>query len=404
MMSHAVRRSFTLSLAAIMGLIPFAGDMYLSSLPAIGQEFATPAWVTQLTLTGFLLLLGIGQLVAGPVTDAVGRRRPLLFGLLVFTLGSLVAVLAWSMPLLIVARVLQGIGGAMAVVVANSSVRDRATGDAATRLYATLLTVTALAPVIAPAAGGFIEQHLEWRAVFMTLTVMGALVTLCAAVWLPESLPAANRRPLAFGQALSSYGRLLRSRSFVVPLTAMSVMFMLLFAYIGGASYIYQEHYALNAATFGAAFGVTGVALLFGATTAGRLSPRWDARRVAILGVTVTLLGSALAVAAAAAGWPLWFVVTGMALNLFGLGTCEPVFMSMCMSAVDSGTGSAAALTGAAQYILGGLAGVVATGGPLGWTVLLLVFAPVALVLAWGCTGTPTRNPSEPLAEAQPLH
>ena len=110
-------RSFLLSLAAVLGVGPFAIDMYLASLPEIGAEFAAPSWMVQLTLTGYLIMLGAGQLVAGPVTDAFGRRRPLLLGLTIFIAACLLAAAAPSMAVLVVARMLQGAGAAMAFVV-----------------------------------------------------------------------------------------------------------------------------------------------------------------------------------------------------------------------------------------------------------------------------------------------
>ena len=129
-------RSFLLSLAAVLGVGPFAIDMYLASLPEIGADFAAPSWMVQLTLTGYLIMLGAGQLVAGPVTDAFGRRRPLLLGLTIFIAACLLAAAAPSMAVLVVARMLQGAGAAMAFVVINSAVRDRVSGDAATRAFA----------------------------------------------------------------------------------------------------------------------------------------------------------------------------------------------------------------------------------------------------------------------------
>ncbi|WP_084351924.1 Bcr/CflA family efflux MFS transporter [Millisia brevis] len=381
-----IRPSFTLSLAGIVGLVPFAIDMYLSSLPAIGAEFVAPIWVTQLTLTGYLLLLGVGQLIAGPITDTVGRRTPLLIGLGVFVVGSVVAALAPTMAVLVVARVLQGLGGAIAVVVANSSVRDRTHGDGATRLYAILLTVTALAPVIAPVAGGFVDAALGWRAVFWVLAVLGVLVFAAATIFLPESLPAGRRSPLALGAVIGGYGRLFVTRGFVVPLIAVAAMFMLLFAYIGGASYVYQGHFGVGRSAFGAIFGVTALALLVGALLAGRLSSRLGTGRLGLVGVAVSFAGTAIALGSVLVGGSLWAVAAGMALALLGLGICEPALMSMCMSAVDDGAGRAAALLGGAQYIFGAVAtvvaGAVAAAGAGSWIGLMLAFAAVALVFA----------------------
>ena len=385
-MSTSVPRTFILTTAAVVGLLPFAADMYLSSLPAIGDAFDSPVWVTQLTLTGFLLVLGLGQLVAGPITDALGRRRPLLLGLGLFTAGSLLAALAPSMAVLVAGRLLQGVGGALAVVIANSSVRDRTSGDAATRLYAVLMTVAGLAPVIAPTAGGVLEQIVGWRSVFIALAVLGALVTVGAAAFLPESLQQPSRTPFAPSGLASLYAGLLRTRGFAAPLAALSALFMMLFAYIGGASYVYQDHYGLDPAAFGLVFGATGLAFLLGAVIAHRVAGSMPAMRQALVGSAVALGGGAAAVLATAAGAPLVFVVLGLAVGLLGLGIAEPPLMSRCMSAVESSSGAAAALVGASQYALGAaatvVAGVLAASSPVLWAGLIAFFALAGVLLA----------------------
>lgn len=392
-MTHMVPRSFTLTTAAIVALLPFAADMYLSSLPAISAEFSAPVWVTQLTLTGFLLVLGLGQLVAGPITDAVGRRRPLLLGLGLFTAGSLLAALAPSIGVLVAGRVVQGVGGALAVVIANSSVRDRVVGQAATRLYALLMTVAGLAPVVAPAAGGALEQHFGWRSVFIVLGLLGAFVAASVAYFQDESLPAEHRTPLAAAPIRSAYRELLRSPDFVRPLAAISALFMMLFAYIGGASYVYQDRYGLDPATFGLVFGTTGMAFLLGAVAAHRLAASIEIRRQSLAGGCIALAGPLLAVVATGLNAPLPVVVSGMAVSLFGLGVAEPALMSCCMSSVRSSTGSAAALIGASQYGLGAVAtvaaGFLASGTPAMWAALVAAFALVSVVITRQIPSTP---------------
>ena len=379
----SVRPRIVLCLAAVVGLIPFAGDMYLSSLPSIGAEFGAAPWVGQLTLTGFLLLLGIGQLVAGPVTDAVGRRTPLMAGLGVFTAGALLAVVAPSMGLLIAARVLQGVGGAISIVVATSTVRDHARGDGATRLYAVLTTITAVAPVIAPVAGGFLEARWGWRSVFVVLTVLGAGVWLATACLVPESLPQAERSRIDLRTALTGYRHLFGQRGFVIPLGAIALLFALLFAYIGGATYVYQGDYGVDPATFGIVFGATAFALVLGAAAAGQLTGRWGSVRLGVGGVSAVVLGAGLAVGAVLGAGPLALVAAGLAVALAGLGVAEPAFTGLCMSAVDDRAGQAAALIGGAQFVLGAgvtvVAGVLAPASTLGWT--LLVLAPAVLAL-----------------------
>lgn len=389
-MSHSVRRApsavVVVGLAAITGLVPFAIDMYLASLPDIGREFTAPTWATQLTLTGYLLLLGAGQLVAGPITDAVGRRRPLIVGLSLFVIGAVLAAVAPSMAWLVVARLVQAIGGALAAVVANSTVRDRSSGHAATQLFAVLMTVTAVAPIIAPAIGGWLDAVLGWRSVFWVLAGLGITTLIYALAFLKESHPTEARQPLALGTTMRGYAALLSSRGFALPWAAMISMFMLLFTYIGGASYVYQDNYGVSSEAFGLLFAVAGVALMVGASAATRLAKRLQQHVLALSGVSIAAIGSVITVVATLVGAPIGILVVGVSVIMLGLGVAEPALMSNSMSAVKENAGQAAALLGAGQFVLGaaasGIAGVVVAFGPAAWALMLLVIVTLALALS----------------------
>ncbi|MCS5516826.1 MFS transporter [Pseudomonas qingdaonensis] len=149
-----------MSLALIGALGPSAIDMYLASMPSIAAEYGATYAGVQLTLTVFLLAMGAGQLLFGPLVDTLGRRRPLLAGLLVFVLSSLAAAQAPSLETLLAARFVQGLGSALTLVVIMSMVRDVAEGARAAQIFALLMTVEGLAPVLAPAVGGFVGRTL----------------------------------------------------------------------------------------------------------------------------------------------------------------------------------------------------------------------------------------------------
>lgn len=379
-------RSFLLALAGVLGVGPFAIDMYLSSLPEIGEAFAAPSWLVQLTLTGYLIMLGAGQLVAGPVTDAFGRRRPLLLGLGLFVAGCLLAAVAPHMGVLVAARMVQGAGAAMAFVVVNSAVRDRTEGDAATRAFAVLMTVSAVVPMISPALGGWIGDALGWRAVFAVMAGIGALAFAAAVRWIPESLPPTRRSTLSFAPVMRAYRGHLGSRKLLLPLGALAGAFVFLFCYLGGASYVYQGRYGVGQSEFGLVFGATGIAALLGAVLARRLAGKLSSARLGTLGVLTMALGGAVALTAAFTSASLLFVAVGMGLGLLGLGACEPAFMGVCMSSVTENVGAASALIGAVQYLLGALTTALiafpASAGAVPWAATMLVVALVSLALA----------------------
>lgn len=383
---HRPSPTFVLALASVVALGPFAIDTYLASLPSIGAEFDAPDWATQLTLTGYLVVLGLGQIIAGPLTDAVGRRRPILLGIAVFVLASILATIAPTMTVLVAARLLQGAGAAVAFVAANSAVRDSATGDAATRLFSVLMSVGMIAPIIAPVLGGFIDEAAGWRAVFGTLAGIGVLALLVVWRFLPEPLQPELRSKVSLGPILRGYGAILRNRAFLLPLSALIAAFVMLFAYLGGASYVYQSFFGLTPGSFGTVFAISALIGLAGPILAHRLVDALGSVRLMLTGATVMFGGTLIALSGTWTGAPLWFAVFGFGIALLGLGLLEPPLMALCMSAITEGVGSASALIGAAQYMLGAVATsaivVAATAGPLVWITTLLVIAVAALLLS----------------------
>lgn len=378
-----VRIAIALGLIGALG--PSAVDMYLSSLPDIAREFGTSFARVQLTLTFFLLAMGAGQLVFGPVVDAYGRRRPLLAGLVIFTACSFGAAWAPSLDMLIGLRFVQGLGSALTLVVIMSMVRDISTGVAAAKLFAMLMTIEGVAPILAPAAGGFVDTHFGWRAVMLVLAALGIVVLLNSWAALPETLVPRKRMALSLGAVCRTYLAIARDRAFLLPALAVSAVFYFLFAYIGGATLVYQESYGLSAQQFGLLFGATGITIIFGAMVAGKTVSRLGLGKLSMLGVTCMAIGAMVSFASAASGVGLVGVAAGMAIALFGLGIAESTLMSLVMSSQDKALGSTAALLGAFQLSLSStatpLAGVIVQQGPVAWTALLAVSTLVVCIL-----------------------
>ena len=382
----------SLALVAVLG--PAGIDMYLASMPAMARELHTSYANVQLSLTVFLLALGAGQLLCGPLTDMLGRRRPLLAGIAVYIVGALWAAQADQLQTLLLARLLQGMGAALTLVVVMSMVRDVADGVQAAQLFALLMTIVGLAPVLAPAVGGMLDAHYGWRAVMLALAGLGALTLINSALFLPETLPAAKRVPPA--GALRIYARIAMQRAFLLPALALAASFFFLFAYIGGASLVYQRD-------FGLVFGATGMAVLLGAMASGRLVSRFGVLRLSLAGACAMLGGAVLALAAAAMGWGLPGVLPGLFLALGGLGVAEATLMAMAMGSQQRSLGSTAALLGAIQMTMSSLATPVAASlaqlGPLPW---LLFLTAAGLLVSWLALVSARACPAQ--AAALPLH
>lgn len=380
------------SLALITVLGPSAIDMYLASMPRMAQDLGTSYASLQLTLTVFLLAMGLGQILFGPVVDAFGRRRPLLAGLLLYVLASLGTFVAPSIDAMLWARFVQGLSAALILVVAMSTVRDMTSGVQATRLFALLVTIQGVAPILAPAVGGIINEQWGWRPVMLVLALLGTLALLNSARHFPETLEPAQRIALRPASIMRIYFRILLDRHFGVPALALSAVFFFLFAYIGGAAYVYQVSYGLRSDWFGLLFGATGVAILLGAMASSKMAYHMGVGRIAVLAVGIMLAGVLLALAGTAFGAGLYGIVPGMFVAMLGLGMAEPAIMSMAMASQTRALGSTSALLGAGTHVFGSaatpLAGGLSEAGALSWLWGLLVIALLALALAvWSARG-----------------
>lgn len=377
-------------LAASLGLIallgPSATDMYLASMPDISNEFSTDYANVQLTLTVYLLAMGAGQLLFGPITDAFGRRTPLLTGIAVFVLSSMLAASAGSLEVLLLARFLQGLAAALTLVVVMSTVRDVAEGTAAARLFSLLMTIEGLAPVLAPAVGGVIDVHFGWRAVMLALAVLGSLALANSWLSLPESLHRENRLPLQPLSVAKTYARIGKDAQFLLPTLALSAAFFFLFLYIGGAAHVYQSRFGLSPDTFGFVFGATGLSVLLGAICTGRFVGSIGVARMSILGAVAIALGSLVALVFALSVPSLTGVVVGMFIALWGLGVAEATFMAMAMGSQKTALGSTAALLGGIQLVIASaatpLSGGLATWGTVPWLSAMVVVGCVVVTLA----------------------
>ncbi|MET7424552.1 multidrug effflux MFS transporter [Dactylosporangium sp. NPDC005555] len=362
--------------------------MYLPALPSITDDLHTSSTAVQLTLTGTLAGLALGQLAIGPWSDAVGRRRPLLAGLLLHVLASVACVFAPDVAVLGGLRVLQGLGVAASSVVGLAIVRDLFSGSAFARLFSRLMLVMGAAPILAPTLGSAVLRWTEWRGVFVVLAVFGVLLTILAALALPETLPPARRRSGGVLATLGVYGSLLRDRIFVGLVLVAGFAMAALFAYVGGSSFVLQEVYGLSEAQFGLAFGAGAVGLIGGTQYNVRLLRRYTPQRILMSALIAGTVAGVVLVTFAAThlgGLPallaaLWALLTAAGLAL-------PNAPALAMSRHGEAAGTAAALLGAVQFGVGAVAAplvgvlgtgamamaVVIAGGMLVATVTLLV-------------------------------
>ena len=377
-----------LVLGAFVAVGPLTIDMYLPALPTIANELQTTEAAVQLTLTGTLVGLALGQLVIGPLSDALGRRGPLLTGTALHVVASLLIMVAPSIAVLGALRVLQGVGTAAGAVVALAVVRDLFDGRAAATMLSRLFLVMGAAPVLAPTIGGEVLRVTSWRGVFGLLALYGVLLIVVGAFALRETLPREARRPLRFGATMSTYRGLLRDRTYVGLVLVAGLTMAGLFSYVAGSSFVYQGQFGLDEQQFGLLFGA-GAFWLIAATQLNPLAlRRWSPGQVLLAGaITGTLSGGALLVLAATGTGGLLGVVVPLWAVLFSTGLALPNAPALALSRHGEAAGAAAALLGAVQFGIGAavspLVGLLGNDAVAMGTVILvaLLLATVVLVV-----------------------
>ena len=393
--SGAARLRLVLVLGSLIALGPLTIDMYLPALPTLADDLRTTAAAAQLTLTGTLVGLALGQLLVGPLSDTFGRRRPLLVGVGVHVVASLLCLVAPNIEVLGGLRMLQGIGAASATVVSMAIVRDLFVGRAAATLFSRLMLVLGVAPVVAPTLGGEILRFTSWRGVFAVLAVLALALLVMAALALPETLPPERRRPLGLGNTARTYRALLRDRTFVGLVLVAGLAMAGLFGYVAGSSFVFQEQFGLDQQQFGLLFGAGAIFLIGGtqlnAVLLRRFEPRVLLPAALVLG---TAAGVVLLVLAASDTGGLVGLVVPLWTVLFAVGVVLPNAPALALARHGETAGTAAALLGAVQMGVGAVIsplvgvlgndavamGVVVAGGTLlALAVLLAVVRPWTL-------------------------
>ena len=373
--------SWVLTLGLLTAIGPLCTDFYLPALPEITAQLQATGTQTQFSLTAALIGLGLGQLFFGPLSDRIGRKKPLALSLLLFIFSSAMCAMTQDIHLLILWRFVQGFAGAGGSVLSRSIARDRYQGAMLTQFFALLMTVNGIAPVISPVIGGYIITAFNWRILFWAMAGIGVVLLLLSVVVLHETLPAKS----ATAHEPRAKTPVLKNRRFLRYCLIQAFMMAGLFSYIGSSSFVIQSEYGMSAMQFSLLFGLNGIGLIIAALIFSRLSHRIAAetllRRGLLLAVAcalVTLLLASLHLAIPALVG-LFFTVSFMS----GIST---VSGSEAMSAVSSEqSGSASALMGTLMFVCGGIAAPLAgLGGETMLKMSLAMAISYAIALFFG--------------------
>ncbi len=340
-------------IGALSAFGPLCLDMYLPGLPSLTRDLGGATWEVQLTLTACLLGLAGGQIVAGPLSDALGRRRPLLVGLITFTVASFLCALAPSVPILILLRLLQGAAGAAGIVIARAMVRDLYTGAKAARFFALTLAVNGLAPILAPVIGGQLLNFTSWRGVFVVLGLIGATLFVSAGLGLQETLPPSRRRVGGISTTLKIFRLLLLDRYFVGYALSSGLGYGAMFAYIAGSPFVLENIYSISPQLFSLIFATNALGIIITSQISGRLVGRIDPRKLLAVGLCGSLIGGLLLLTTVTTNSGLPGVLVGFWLVVANVGFIAPNATALALADHARVAGSASALLGVLQYIIG---------------------------------------------------
>ncbi|MFG1745901.1 multidrug effflux MFS transporter [Micromonospora chalcea] len=379
-------------LGTLTAIGPLSLDMYLPAFPAMTRDLGADQAGIQLSLTTCLIGLAFGQLVTGPLSDRWGRRRPVLVGVVAYTVLALACAAVPNAPLLAAVRFAQGLAGGMGVVVARAVVRDLYSGRDAAKYFSRLTLVFGVAPIAAPGVGSLVLRFGSWRSVFLVLAAIGAVLAVAVALRLPETLPAERRSTGGLGATARTMRSLLADRVYLGYALTQGFAFAGLFAYISGSSFVFQDVFGVSAAVFSVIFGVNALGLVAVGQLNARLLDRFPPRRLLVTALAVGLV--------AAAGVLSGALTDGLALTavaLFGyvgaLGMVTPNSTALALDAHARHAGTAAALMGGIQSVVGALAApLVGLGGEGSALPMATVLAGAAvLTLVTVLTMTRTR-------------
>lgn len=354
-----LKTAIVLGLLSVIG--PVAIDMYLPALPDIGNHLTATTAQVQLSLMAFMAAIAVCQLFYGPISDMIGRKPPLYFGIVLFIVGSVACALAPSIEWLIAARFIQGVGACASMSLPRAIVRDNYTGAEAAQLFSLLMLVFSISPILAPLSGSIVIAFGDWQLLFWVMAAVGVLGLILAVVGLKETRPKHLRTESSIGGAIRGYGTLLKDLSFV-GLTLIGAFGMSSFmSFLGNSSFVYIEHYGLNPTEYSLAFSVNAISFFAVSQSTGYMVKRFGLQRVVRWAVTGFAASMLLLAAIFFAGVDSMWVLSGLMFIAFGfLGLVLPTTAVLAMEEHGEFAGTASALMGTIQMVLAaGIMGVV---------------------------------------------
>jgi DHA1 family bicyclomycin/chloramphenicol resistance-like MFS transporter len=381
----AITRRLPLLLGFLIAVGPISTDMYLPSFPAIAKEFHNAA-APQISLAAYFLGLAVGQMTVGALSDRLGRRLPLLVGLIIYTFASFGCALAWNVPSLALFRFLAALGCSAGVVIPRAMVRDLADGPAAAKLFSKLMLVMGVAPIVSPLLGACVVTFFSWRMIFVVAGLYGAAAVI--AIWrlLPDTLPQALRTRIGIGAVIIRYGVIATERSFITHALTGACTTACLFAYLAATPQVFIDGFGWTTADYAMLFGINAVAYIGYNQLNPALVNRFGVGPVISLAVSVLFAACLALVGFVWHGCGPWPIVLLLLTSEFGFGLVTPCAMVGSLTRHQAHAGSASALLGTMQYTGGAITsfivGQLADGSARPMAAVMLLCAAAAVLAA----------------------
>jgi MFS transporter, DHA1 family, multidrug resistance protein len=375
---------FTIILGALTAIGALSIDMFLPGLPKIQSDFNTTTTHAQMAVSMFLIGLALGNLFVGPISDALGRKKPLIFAMGLFTLASIGICFTNSIELMLALRFVQGLCGGVGAVISRAIASDLYSGKQLTQFLALLMLVNGIAPIIAPTIGGGIITYANWRMVFIVLTVFGILMLVGSTIKVNETLSSEYRESPQILIIFRNFLTLLRSARFVLPMLIQGVTFVMLFSYISASPFITQRVYSLSAQQFSYMFAGIGITLIISSQLTGKLVNYIERQYLLRTLTAIQIVGVVCVATTLTAHLPIMMLIVGFILLVAPVTGVSTLAFSIAMDESTVGNGSASSLLGLIQSLLGGVAsslvGLMGEQNIIPYVVIIIV-AGVSLIV-----------------------
>ena len=378
------RTLLTWILGALSIFAPFSTDMYLSGFPLIAQDFNADISQVQLSLSTFFIGVAIGQLFYGPLIDRFGRRIPLLVGIALFIVSSLLILYVPTIEGFVGLRFLQAVGGCSGMIISRAIIQDLYDEQEGAKALSLMMVVQTVGPITAPVLGAYLLVFDGWKAVFTFLVAFGLVCWLVTYKFIPESLPVEQRQKQSISQTLGVFGHFLKNWRFMAPTLAGAFSNAVMFCFITGSPFVLMQLFGMERETYGWMFSATAAGMVVTSQANSMLLKRYTPQRLFTASIIVSLLAAATLVLVRNTD-SLWLLMVPLfvCVSMVPMVCANSIAIAMAASGKD--VGSASSLIGVTQFAFAGaisaIVGALHNGTSLPMCGMILVCTLLAFVI-----------------------